>query len=65
MHDEDDTLNVSPMRQNSIAYTREENNWGNDSGMFLPDDGGLCDTVMADNTELRSNNIPERIDSVL
>ena len=65
MHDEDDTLNLSPMRQNSIAYTREENNWGNDFCMFLPDDGGFCDTVMAYNTELRSNNIPERIDSVL
>ena len=33
--------------------------------MFLPDDGNLCDTIVSENTDLRINNIPESIDSVI
>ena len=33
--------------------------------MFIPYDGHMCDTVIADNKDLRSNNISEIIDSVL
>ena len=33
--------------------------------MSLPDDGNLCDTTIADNTDLGRNNIPGIMDSVL
>ena len=64
-HDEDDTLIFSPTRKNGKAYPREENNLGDDSSMFIPDDGNFCDTIIAKNKDLSSNNILERIDSVL
>ena len=35
------------------------------SNIFLPDEGRLCDTIIADNTDLTSNNHIESIDSVL
>ena len=53
------------MIQNDKAYPREENNLGNDSGMILLDDGNFCDTTIAENIDLSSNNIPEIIDSVI
>ena len=59
MHDEYDTLNFSPMRQNYKAYLSKENNLGVDSSMFLPYDSNFCDTIFAENTDHISNNIPE------
>ena len=65
VHDEDGTLNFPPMRQNGKGYPREENNLGDDSSMCPPDDGDLRDTIIAENTNLINNNIPESIHSVL
>ena len=65
IHDEDYTLNFYPMRQNGKVYTREENNLGDNSSIFLPYEWNFCDTIIAENTYLRSNNIPERIESVI
>ena len=65
VHDEDDTLYLSPMRHNDKAYTREENNLGDDSSMFLQDDVNLCDTIIAENIDLSRNEIPESIYSVI
>ena len=65
MHDEDDTLNFYPMRQNGKVYPSEENNWGDNSSIFPPYEWNLCDTIIAENTDLRSNNIPEIIYSVI
>ena len=59
------TLNLSTMIQNSKVYTREENNLGSDSSMFLPDASNLCDTVVAEKTDLSRNNIPEIIYLIL
>ena len=33
--------------------------------MFLPDEGKLCETIIAEKTYLRRNNIPENIYSIL
>ena len=33
--------------------------------MFLPDEGHMCDTIIAENKDLRRNKISESIDSVL
>ena len=65
MHDEDDTLNFYPMRRNGKVYPSEENNLGDNSSIFLPDEVNLCDTIIAENTDLRIDNIPESIDSVI
>ena len=61
IHDDDDTLHLFPRIQNSNAYTKEENNCGDDSIMFLPYDGHMGDTVISENTDLSSNKIPESI----
>ena len=58
IHYEDDKLKFSSMRQNGKGYTKEKNNLGGDFSIFLLDDGNFCDTTIADNTELISNNIP-------
>ena len=65
MHNEDDKINFYPMRQNGRVYPREENNMGDNSSIFLPYEWNLCDTIIVENTDLRSNNIPESIDSVI
>ena len=64
-HDEDNKLNLSPMRQNRKDYPRKENYLSDDSIMFLPDYSNLCDTINADKTHLSSNKISESIFSVL
>ena len=33
--------------------------------MFLPYDRNLCDTIVSENTDLKSNNFPESIDSFI
>ena len=53
-----DTINFSPIGQNRKAYPREENNCGDESSMFLLYDRHWCDTIVAENTDLISNNIP-------
>ena len=58
-HVEDDTLTFSPIRQNINSYAKEDKNWGDNSSTVLLDDGNLCDTVIADNTYISSNRIPE------
>ena len=47
------------------TYTREENYCGYYSIIFLQDEGHICDIVIADNRELRSNKTSERKGSVL
>ena len=59
MHMEDDILNSYPIRKNRNYCPRKENNCGDDSTMFLIDNYNLCDTIIADNTDLSSNNIIE------
>ena len=58
VHDEDDTLNLSHIVQNINVYTRELNNRGDYTSMFIPDNRHLCDTIISENTDLRRNNIP-------
>ena len=53
------------MIHNINAYSRSENNCGDDSIMFLPDDKHLCDTLISENTDLIRNQIYKRIYSVL
>ena len=65
MHYKDYTLNLSTIIQNDKEHTKGENNLGDYFSMFLTDDWNLCDTIIADNTDLRSNNITEIIDSVI
>ena len=65
MHDEDDTLNFYPLRQNINAYIREEKNFGDDSSVFLPNDGHLGDTAVPENTYLGRDKIPDGRDSFL
>ena len=62
VHYGDYTLNLSTMIRNIHNYPRGENSLGDDSSMFLTDDWNLCDTIIADNTDLRGNNITEIID---
>ena len=65
IHYEEYTLNLFTMIQNGKDYPRGENNLGDYFSMFLTDDCNLCDTIIADNTDLRSDNITEIIDSVI
>ena len=65
IHDEYDTINFKPIRQKINTYPRQENNCGDDSIMFLPDYGNLCDTVIAENTDLSINKMYESIYLVL
>ena len=65
MNVEDDMINLPPIRQNRNAYPRGENNFGDDSSMVILDERNLCDTVIAENEYLVSNDITESRDSVL
>ena len=65
VHDEYDTLHLSPLRHNRKSYPREENNCGDDYIMFITDDGHMCDTVISNNTYLSRNKNSKIIDSVL
>ena len=56
-----DTLNFSPMRQNSNVYPSGEKNCGDDSSMFLQDYRHLCVTFVVENTDLISNKFSEII----
>ena len=50
MHDRYDTIHLYPMKQNTNAYNREENNCGDNSIMFFADEGHVCDTVIDEKT---------------
>ena len=65
MYVEDDILNSPPIRHNINAYPKEEKNFNNDSSMVLLDDENLCDTIIAGNTDLSGNNIPDSRNLVL
>ena len=65
MHFEDDTLNLSPIRQNINAYPQEDNSCGDDSSLVIPGDWNFCDNVIAENPDLISNNINESRDSFI
>ena len=65
VHYEYYTLNLYNMIRNIHNYPRGENNLGDDSSMFLTYDWNLCDTIIADNIELISNNITEIMDSFI
>ena len=65
VHDEDDILNFSPIRQKINYYPRKENNFGDDYSMVLLDYNHLGETIIARNTDLRDNIILESIDLVL
>ena len=57
MHAEDNVLNLYPIRQKINAYPRKENNFGDDSSVFLLDDEHLGDTIIAGNIYLSGNII--------
>ena len=57
MHDGEDILYLYHVRQNRKAYTREENDLGDDSSMSIPDDRNFCDTISTDNIDLGINDI--------
>ena len=65
MHVEYHTLNAHPIIKKSNEYPREDRNFGDYSSTFITYDGHLCDIVIPENTDLKSNNIPEIRDSVL
>ena len=60
-----DIINFSPIGQNINSYPKEDNNSGDDSSMVLMCESHVCDTIITDNTDLGSNNIPESMDLVL
>ena len=53
-----DTQNFFPIRYNGNAYTRVNNNYGDDYGTVIPHERYLCDTTTPDSTNFSSNNIP-------
>ena len=59
MHLEDDTPNLSVIRQTINAFLREHNNYCGDSSKVLPDYGHVCDTVIPYNTDIIMNNSHE------
>ena len=59
MHVEDDILNFSPIIHNRNNYPRKYNNCVDDSSMVILYDENLGDTIVAGNTYLSINNIPE------
>ena len=62
VHYEDYKLNLYNMIGNIHNYPRGENNLSDDSSMFLTHEWNLCDTIIDENIDLRSNNITEIID---
>ena len=56
---------IYPQRHHRDTHPRKENNCGDESSMVLLYDKHLCDTIIAGNTDLTSNNIPEYRYSVL
>ena len=65
MHIEDNIMFFSPTIYNINDYPQEEINFGDYSSMVFQDDGHLCDTIISDNTDLISNNVPEICDPFL
>ena len=57
VHAEEDSLHLSPTRKNINDHPGEENSCGDDSIIFLPYDGHLCHTVIADNIDFSSNKM--------
>ena len=54
MNVEYDIVNLSPIRQKTNFYPREDNNCGDDSRMVLLGEGHLSDMVIPENTYLSS-----------
>ena len=65
MHVEYYIINSSPIIHKWSSYSREDNNFGEDSIMVLLYDEHSCDTIISDNTDIIINNVPEIRDSVL
>ena len=65
IHVEDYTLNYIPISQNGSAYSRIENNYGNDSKTVLLYDRYLCGTGTPKKLSVRSNIITTSIYLVL
>ena len=62
---EDYTLKLYPIINNNNGSPRKDNNCGDNSSTFPPDDGHLWKNVIPEDTYLSSNNIPESRDSIL
>ena len=57
VHVEYDILNVYPIINNRNSYPRKENNFGNDSIIFILYDEHFGDTIIYGNTDISGNII--------